>query len=121
MVCTTSKDPFLIGVNCCAEVFLEVQDVALSGVNIDPKAVTVYPTTRVYGGVAVQKEFLTGKPLAGKMRLVGLDFAFACLANSAFEHKLLHAGFLSIPAWVPEVHYLEHGRRSPRPLQWPRV
>ena len=51
MVCTTSKDPFLIGVNCYAEVFLEVQDVALSGVNIDPKAVTVYPTTRVHGSL----------------------------------------------------------------------
>lgn len=61
-----SKDPFLMGVNCYAEVFLEVQDVALSGVNIDPKAVTVYPTTRVYGGVAVQKEFLTGKSLGSK-------------------------------------------------------
>lgn len=52
-----------MGVNCYAEVFLEVPDVALSGINIDPKAVTVYPTTRVYGGVAVQKEFLTGKSL----------------------------------------------------------
>lgn len=73
-------DPFLIGVNCYAEVFLEVQDVALSGVNIDPKAVTVYPTTRVYGGVAVQKEFLTGKyiiwNMAGEVRghYNGLEF-----------------------------------------------
>ncbi|CAK9116014.1 unnamed protein product [Durusdinium trenchii] len=57
-----------------------VQDVALSGVNIDPKAVTVYPTTRVYGGVAVQKEFLTGKyiiwNMAGEVRghYNGLEF-----------------------------------------------
>eukprot|EP00438_Fugacium_kawagutii_P020738 Skav225294 [mRNA] locus=scaffold4099:405925:422979:- [translate_table: standard] len=74
------QDPFLIGVNCYAEVFLEVQDVALSGVNIDPKAVTVYPTTRVYGGVAVQKEFLTGK------------------LSEAARHKLTHVRAASMPA-----------------------
>ncbi|CAK0899221.1 unnamed protein product, partial [Prorocentrum cordatum] len=55
------QDPFLSGVNCYAEVFLEVPDTTLSGIRIDPKAVTVYPTTRVYGGVSVQKEVLTGK------------------------------------------------------------
>ncbi|CAJ1400619.1 unnamed protein product [Effrenium voratum] len=76
----TAPDPFLMGVNCYAEVFLEVPDVALSGINIDPKAVTVYPTTRVYGGVAVQKEFLTGKyiiwNMAGEVRghYNGLEF-----------------------------------------------
>lgn len=71
LICCFPQDPFLIGVNCYAEVFLEVQDVALSGVNIDPKAVTVYPTTRVYGGVAVQKEFLTGKPLGRRSFYLG--------------------------------------------------
>ena len=69
-----ATDPFLMGVNCYAEVFLEVQDVALSGVNIDPKAVTVYPTTRVYGGVAVQKEFLTGKQLGAILSQSSQDF-----------------------------------------------
>lgn len=66
------QDPFLHGVNCCAEVFLEVPDTTLSGIMIDPKAVTVYPTTRVYGGVSVQKEVLTGKyviwNMAGEVR-----------------------------------------------------
>mmetsp|Transcript_60220 Transcript_60220/g.140828 ORF Transcript_60220/g.140828 Transcript_60220/m.140828 type:complete len:207 (-) Transcript_60220:218-838(-) len=77
---TPPEDPFLMGVNCYAEVFLEVPDVALSGIHVDPKAVTVYPTTRVYGGVAVQKEFLTGKyiiwNMAGDVRghFNGLEF-----------------------------------------------
>jgi len=66
------QDPFLHGVNCYAEVFLEVPDTTLSGVQVDPKAVTVYPTTRVYGGVTVQKEVLTGKyviwNMAGEVR-----------------------------------------------------
>merc|ERR1711957_731517 len=66
------QDPFLHGVNCYAEVFLEVPDTTLSGIAIDPKAVTVYPTTRVYGGVTVQKEVLTGKyviwNMAGEVR-----------------------------------------------------
>eukprot|EP00927_Polykrikos_kofoidii_P030947 TRINITY_DN2661_c0_g1_i1.p1 TRINITY_DN2661_c0_g1~~TRINITY_DN2661_c0_g1_i1.p1 ORF type:complete len:883 (-),score=121.99 TRINITY_DN2661_c0_g1_i1:21-2669(-) len=66
------QDPFLRGVNCYAEVFLEVPDTTLSGIMIDPKAVSVYPTTRVYGGVAVQKEVLTGKyviwNMAGEVR-----------------------------------------------------
>merc|ERR550514_2511452 len=66
------QDPFLHGVNCYAEVFLEVPDATLSGIAIDPKAVTVYPTTRVYGGVTVQKEVLTGKyviwNMAGEVR-----------------------------------------------------
>merc|ERR1712232_543861 len=66
------QDPFLHGVNCYAEVFLEVPDTTLSGIMVDPKAVTVYPTTRVYGGVSVQKEVLTGKytiwNMAGEVR-----------------------------------------------------
>jgi len=66
------QDPFLHGVNCYAEVFLEVPDTTLSGITVDPKAVTVYPTTRVYGGVSVQKEVLTGKytiwNMAGEVR-----------------------------------------------------
>lgn len=66
------QDPFLHGVNCYAEVFLEVPDTTLSGILVDPKAVTVYPTTRVYGGVSVQKEVLTGKyviwNMAGEVR-----------------------------------------------------
>jgi len=66
------QDPFLRGVNCYAEVFLEVPDTTLSGIVIDPKAVTVYPTTRVHGGVTVQKEVLTGKyviwNMAGEVR-----------------------------------------------------
>lgn len=74
------QDPFLHGVNCYAEVFLEVPDATLSGITVDPKAVTVYPTTRVYGGVSVQKEVLTGKytiwNMAGEVRghHAGLDF-----------------------------------------------
>eukprot|EP00928_Gymnodinium_smaydae_P014383 TRINITY_DN15258_c0_g1_i2.p1 TRINITY_DN15258_c0_g1~~TRINITY_DN15258_c0_g1_i2.p1 ORF type:complete len:739 (+),score=148.48 TRINITY_DN15258_c0_g1_i2:277-2493(+) len=55
------QDPFLRGVNCYAEVFLEVPDITLSGIKIDPKAITVYPTTRTHRGVAVQKEVHTGK------------------------------------------------------------
>merc|ERR1712186_154048 len=66
------QDPFLHGVNCYAEVFLEVPDTTLSSICIDPKAVTVYPTARVYGGVSVQKEVLTGKyaiwNMAGEVR-----------------------------------------------------
>jgi len=66
------QDPFLHGVNCYAEVFLEVPDTTLSGIKIDPKAVTVYPTSRVYGAVTVQKEVLTGKyviwNMAGEVR-----------------------------------------------------
>eukprot|EP00929_Paragymnodinium_shiwhaense_P076407 TRINITY_DN39291_c0_g1_i1.p1 TRINITY_DN39291_c0_g1~~TRINITY_DN39291_c0_g1_i1.p1 ORF type:complete len:717 (-),score=136.69 TRINITY_DN39291_c0_g1_i1:23-2173(-) len=66
------QDPFLRGVNCYAEVFLEVPDTTLSGIMIDPKAVTVYPTTRVSGGASVQKEVLTGKyviwNMAGEVR-----------------------------------------------------
>jgi len=74
------QDPFLHGVNCYAEVFLEVPETTLSGIRIDPKAVTVYPTTRVYGGVTVQKEVLTGKyaiwNMAGDVRghHIGLEF-----------------------------------------------
>jgi len=66
------QDPFLHGVNCYAEVFMEIPDTTLSGIVIDPKAVTVYPTTRIYGGVSVQKEVLTGKyviwNMAGEVR-----------------------------------------------------
>lgn len=66
------QDPFLHSVNCYAEVFMEIPDTTLSGIVIDPKAVTVYPTTRVYGGVSVQKEVLTGKyviwNMAGEVR-----------------------------------------------------
>merc|ERR1719321_2040951 len=66
------QDPFLHGVNCYAEVFMEIPDTTLSGLAIDPKAVTVYPTTRIYGGVSVQKEVLTGKyviwNMAGEVR-----------------------------------------------------
>merc|ERR1712039_920097 len=80
------QDPFLRGVNCYAEVFLEVPDTTLSGIVIDPKAVTVYPTTRVHGGVTVQKEVLTGKyviwNMAGEVRghYSGLSF------DEAFAH-----------------------------------
>lgn len=74
------RDPFLTGVNCYAEVFLEVPDATLSGIIIDPKAVTVYPTSRIYGGVTVQKEVLAGKytiwNMAGEIRshLNNLEF-----------------------------------------------
>lgn len=75
------QDPFLHGVNCYAEVFLEVPDTTLSGIAIDPKAVTVYPTTRVYGGVTVQKEVLTGKyviwNMAGEVRGSHSELSFA--------------------------------------------
>lgn len=74
------QDPFLHGVSCYAEVFLEVPDTTLSGILIDPKAVTVYPTTRVYGGVSVQKEVLTGKyviwNMAGEVRGSHSDLEF---------------------------------------------
>lgn len=76
----SSEDPFLHGTNCYAEVFLEVPENTLSGIRIDPKAVTVYPTAKVYGGVSVQKEVLTGKHviwnMAGEVRghHSGLEF-----------------------------------------------
>eukprot|EP00746_Dinoflagellata_sp_MGD_P067009 gnl/MRDRNA2_/MRDRNA2_27685_c0_seq1.p1 gnl/MRDRNA2_/MRDRNA2_27685_c0~~gnl/MRDRNA2_/MRDRNA2_27685_c0_seq1.p1 ORF type:complete len:691 (-),score=121.36 gnl/MRDRNA2_/MRDRNA2_27685_c0_seq1:73-2145(-) len=74
------QDPFLHGVNCYAEVFMEIPDTTLSGLAIDPKAVTVYPTTRIYGGVSVHKEVLTGKYViwnsAGEVRASQKDLVF---------------------------------------------
>jgi len=55
------QDPFLLGMNCYAEVNLEIPDTTLSGVRIDPKAITVYPTTRVHSGANVQREVRTGR------------------------------------------------------------
>lgn len=101
------QDPFLHGVNCYAEVFLEVPDTTLSGISVDPKAVTVYPTSRVAGTVTVQKEVLTGKyviwNMAGDVRghhsglgfddciRVGADAgeSMAAESNSRANHKNL--------------------------------
>lgn len=87
------QDPFLHGVNCYAEVFLEVPETTLSGIRIDPKAVTVYPATRVYGGVSVQKEVLTGKyaiwNMAGEVRghYSGLEFEEAARSTEAVHGR----------------------------------
>ncbi|CEL93782.1 unnamed protein product [Vitrella brassicaformis CCMP3155] len=58
-----TRDPFLHGVNCYAEVLMEIPDVTLSGIQIDPKAVAVYPSVKLAGGVSVHSEVLTGKYL----------------------------------------------------------
>mmetsp|Transcript_68902 Transcript_68902/g.213107 ORF Transcript_68902/g.213107 Transcript_68902/m.213107 type:complete len:211 (+) Transcript_68902:396-1028(+) len=98
------QDPFLHGVNCYAEVLLEVPDATLSGITVDPKAVTVYPTTRVYGGVSVQREVLTGKytiwNMAGEVRghHAGLDFGQDDMSTS---HADPASGGLE--EWLPPV------------------
>ena len=54
------------------------------------EAVTVYPTTRVYGGVAVQKEFLTGKQLVVVWFGIRHCLGVLELASTTFEVSGVH-------------------------------